>query len=292
MIKIKYLSLILLSLFLFSRCQKEDIYNPKEKLLSILDYEISSKTPFVSFLYEEEKISKAIFHDQTVFEFEYNEENQVSAIYGYFGNKPYGYVLMTYIDKKLSKTAYYDQSNTVFQIDTFYRHNGLIYGYKSYINVSEAKNSEDKITPTRLFQTFMHTHQAKQVKAIVEDLKSGFVLIAQTNVEYTRQNITQLETVYQNGFTTLSRFSYDDEKNPLYGLPFAFTEHISFPTAPLSGYSKNNFVSFTYSEHYGTPGAGETETYELVYQKNDYPTQIYTVNQNETTLRWQFNYIE
>lgn len=290
--KIKYLLFILLSLLLLTKCQKEDVYDPKDKLISILDYTISSKSPYVSFLYEEEKISKAIFHDQTVFEFEYNEDNQVSAIYGYSGNKPYGYVIMSYLDKKLSKTAYYDQSNSIFQIDTFYRFKGNIYGYKSYINVLQAKDYENKISATRLFQTYMHPHQPVQVKAIAHIHKSGFILISQTNVEYTRQNITQLETVYHNGFTTLSKFSYDDEKNPLYGLPFALTDHFNFPSAPLSGYSKNNFVSFTYAEHYGTLGNSVTENYELVYQKNDYPTQIYTVNQNETTLRWQFNYLE
>ena len=130
------------------------------------------------------------------------------------------------------------------------------------------------------------------MKAITADVKSGFVLISQTKVTYTKGNVTQLETVYQNGFTTLNKLTYDSEKNPLYGLPFAFMDYMNFPSAPISSYCKNNFTSSTYCEYYVNPGDVTVENFELVYQKNDYPSQIYSVINYETVLRWQFNYID
>jgi len=290
--KIPFILIVFLTLFLISGCQKEDVYNPKEKIQSIFDYTISSKSPYISFLYVEEKISKAVFYDQTIFEFEYNEDNQVSAIYSYYGNKPYGYVSITYLDKKLSKVEYYDNSNVVFQKDTFYRNHGEIYGYKSYLAAIRSKDYEPLTQNSKLFQTYMHVQNPKSVKAITADVKSGFVLISQTNVTYTKGNVTQLETVYQNGFTVLSNFTYDSEKNPLYGLPFAFMDYINFPSAPISSYCKNNFISASYCEYYVSPGDVTIENFELVYQKNDYPSQIYSNINFETVLRWQFNYIE
>ena len=290
--KIPFILIVFLTLFLISGCQKEDVYNPKEKIQSIFDYTISSKSPYISFLYVEEKISKAVFYDQTIFEFEYNEDDQVSAIYSYYGNKPYGYVTMTYLDKKLSKVEYYDNSNVVFQKDTFYRNDGQIYGYKSYLAAKRSKDYETITQNSRLFQTYMHVQNPKSVKAITADVKSGFVLISQTNVTYTKGNVTQLETVYQNGFTVLSNFTYDSEKNPLYGLPFAFMDYMNFPSAPISSYCKNNFISASYCEYYVSPGDVTIENFELVYQKNDYPSQIYSNINFETVLRWQFNYIE
>lgn len=290
--KLPFILFVFLTLFLISGCQKEDVYNPKEKIQSILDYTISSKSPYLSFIYVEEKISKAIFYDQTVFKFEYNEDDQVSAIYSYFGNNPYGYVTMSYIDKKLSKVEFYDNSNVVFQKDTFYRHQGEIYGYKSYLATFKSKDYESYTQNSRLFQTYMHVQNSKSVKAITADAKSGFILISQTNVTYTKGNVTQLETVYQNGFTTLNKLTYDSEKNPMYGLPFAFMDYVNFPSAPISSYCKNNFTSSNYCEYYLSPGDMTVENFELVYQKNDYPSQIYSVINYETVLRWQFNYID
>lgn len=290
--KLLFIFIVFCTLFLISGCQKEDVYNPKEKIQSIFDYTISSKSPYLSFIYEEKKISKAIFYDQTVFKFEYNNDDQVSAIYSYFGNNPYGYVTMTYIDKKLSKVEFYDNSNVVFQKDTFYRHRGEIYGYKSYIAVYDLKNYESYTKKYKLFQTYMHVQNPESVKAIKSDAKSGMVLSSQTNVTYTKSNITRLETVYQNGYTTIREFTYDSEKNPLYGLPFALIDHTTFPSAPLASYCKNNFISSSYCGYYETPQTTTVENYELVYQKNDYPSQIYTNDNYQTTLRWQFNYIE
>lgn len=290
--KLIYFLFIFITLGSLSGCQKEDVYNPKEKIQSIFDYTISSKSPYISFIYEEEKISKAIFYDQTIFEFEYNEDDQVSAIYSYFGNKPYGYVSMSYIDKKLSKVEFYDNSNVVFQKDTFYRHQGEIYGYKSYLATFSSKNYEFYSQNSKLFQTYMHVQNSKSVKAITADAKSGFVLISQTNVTYTKGNVTQLESVYQNGFTTLNKLTYDSENNPLYGLPFAFMDYMNFPSAPITSYCKNNFTGSTYCEYYISPGDEIVENFELVYQKNDYPSQIYSVINYETVLRWQFNYID
>lgn len=290
--KLVYLLFILITLITISGCQKEDIYNPDEKIQSIYDYSYSAKSPYVSFIYEEEKISKAVFIGGMVFEFEYNEDDQVSAIYAYYSNNPCGYVIMSYFDKKLSKVDYYDSPNHIFQKDTFYRHHGEIYGYKSYIAVANLKNYESYTQNSRLFQSLMHVQNPKSVKSLKVDAKSEFVLSSQTNVTYTKSNITSFETVYQNGFTTIFNFTYDSEKNPLYGLPFALIDHTTFPSAPLSSYCKNNFTSTSYCEYYTTPGEYTTEIYELVYQKNGYPSQIYCNDNYQTVLRWQFNYIE
>ena len=53
-IYIKILIVLISSLTFFS-CQKEDVYNPKKKLLSIFDYQQSVKTPFVSFIYNKDE---------------------------------------------------------------------------------------------------------------------------------------------------------------------------------------------------------------------------------------------
>jgi hypothetical protein len=289
--KTVYFLLLLLAISIFS-CQHEDIYNQNEKLLSIIDYEISEKTPYVSFIYDQDKISKAVFHDQSKFQFEYNDDDQVTIIYGFYGNQSYGHVSMSYIDKKLCKVEYYNNLSQLFQMDTFYRLNGTIYAFKSYLTSTLSKSFDANIKNSNLFKTYLYHLDSKNVQSIIEKSKAGLVLVSYTNVTYTKGNITQLETVYQNGFTTLSTFTYDDEKNPFYGLPFALMDYLNFPSSPLTSYCKNNFKTSTYCEHYGTPGTAAEISYDLVYLKNDYPYQIYINKNLETNLRWQFNYVE
>jgi len=290
--KIIVVIIALLSLFTFNRCQKEDIYNPKKRLISIFDYEQSTKTPFVSFIYDDnETIEKAIFFDNSSFKFEYNDNKQVTKISGYANNFPYGYVMMEYIDKKLSKVSYYNNPGKLFQMDTFYRKNGTIYGYKSFITSVNGKILEINPKENKLFQTYLHPHSTKDVEKILRQAKSGLVQVSHTNVAYNDKNITQIETVYNNGFTTLYKFTYDKKRNPLYGLPFALVEYFSLPSSPLASYSKNNFITSSYSEHYGTPNGSTVVNYDLVYQKNDFPTHIYSNIGHQTFLRWEFTYL-
>lgn len=286
------LFLVLLSLTTIMSCQKEDVYNPKRRLLSIFDYQESSKTPFVSFIYDNnEKIDKAIFYDNSIFRFEYNEDHQVKKISGYSNNLPYGYVLMEYIEKKLSKVSYYNNPGTIFQIDTFYRQNGAIYGYKSYIAAVEKSMFIEEIN-SRLFQSYMHSHSFKNVENTISQEKGGMVLVSHTNVFYTNENITKMETVYKNGFTTLYKFTYDTKQNPLYGLPFVLCDYLKFPSSPLLSYSKNNFNYSSYTEHYGTPSTATEIYYQITYASKKYPIQIYTNVENESKLRWEFNYLK
>lgn len=283
---------ILISLLTMTNCQKEDVYNPKKKLLSIFDYQQSIKTPFVSFIYnEDENIGKAVFYDNSSFHFQYNEDNQVVKILGYSNNLPYGYVIMEYLEKKLSKCSYYNNASIIFQMDTFYRHNGEIYGFKSYIT-STGKNMLDDQINSRLFQSYMHAHASKNVHKILSQEKGGMAFVSYTNVTYTDKNITQLETVYKNGFTTLYKFAYDTKDNPLYGLPFALVDYLKFPSSPLISYCKNNFNYSSYTEHYGVPGTASEIYYDIVYINKKYPIQIYSNIGNETMLRWEFNYLK
>ncbi len=284
--------IVLISSLIFFSCQKEDVYNPKKRLLSIFDYQQSVKTPFVSFIYnKDEKIEKAVFFDNSSFHFEYNEDLQVTKILGFSNNLPYGFVTMEYIDKKLSKCSYFNNSNVIFQMDTFYRQDGMIYGYKSYIAPLGKEMLTDQIN-SRLFQSYMHAHAYKNIHKILEDIKSGMALVSHTNVTYKDKNITQLETVYNNGFTTLYKFNYDDKENPLYGLPYALIDYLKFPSSPLTSYCKNNFIFSSYTEHYGTPGVGLEVHYDIVYENKKYPIQIYSNIGNETTIRWEFNYLK
>jgi len=289
--KTLYLLLILCVTTLFG-CQHEDVYNPKEKILSIMDYQYSSKTPYISFIYDQEKISKAVFYDQSKFQFEYNEDDQVTVIYGFTGNQSYGHVNMTYIDKKLSKVEYFDNSNRLFQMDAFLRHRGDIYAYKTYMTGLIKNGKNDLFLSSQLYRTYMNQHNMAVAQKLIEKSKADLIFLSYTNVKYNNENIEELETVYQNGFTTLSQFTYDDQKNPLYGLPFALVDYLKFPSSPLTSYCKNNFKSSTYAEYYNTPATGTTTTYDLVYQKNDYLSQIYTNTMLDTYLRWQFNYVE
>ncbi|MBP1673313.1 MAG: hypothetical protein H6Q25_1128 [Bacteroidetes bacterium] len=289
--KTLYLLLILCVTTLLG-CQHEDVYNPKEKILSIMDYQYSSKTPYISFIYDQEKISKAVFYDQSKFQFEYNEDDQVTIIYGFTGNQSYGHVNMTYIDKKLSKVEYFDNSNRLFQMDTFLRYHGDIYAYKTFMTGLIKNAKENFLNESQLYKTYMNQQNMAVAQKVIEMTKGDLIYLSYTNVKYTKDNITELETVYQNGFTTLSKFTYDDQKNPLYGLPFALVDYLKFPSSPLTSYCKNNFKSSTYAEYYETPVTGTTTTYDLVYQKNDYLSQIYTNTMLDTYLRWQFNYVE
>ena len=291
--KIIVIVIVIFSLFSLNRCQKEDVYNPKKRIISIYDYKQSMKTPYVSFIYDEdETIEKAIFFDNSTFKFEYNEDQQVLKISGYANNLPYGYVMMEYIDKKLSKTCYYNNPGTLFQMDTFYRQNGTIYGYKSFVANTPGKSEQTDNSVSRLFQTYMHPHSSKNVERILSQAKSGMVQVSHTNVAYSGKNISQMETVYNNGFTTFYKFTYDDMKNPLFGLPFALVEFLSIPSSPLASYSKNNFITSSYSEHYGTPTSDVSlVNYDIVYQKNDYPTHIYSTVGHQTFLRWEFTYL-
>lgn len=291
--KIIVIIIAIFSLLILFKCQKEDVYNPKKRLISIFDYNQNTKTPYVSFIYDEDElIEKAIFFDNSSFKFEYNEDNQVSKIAGYANNLPYGYVLMEYLDKKLSKVSYYNNPGLLFQMDTFYRQNGNIYGFKSFISNINGKCIDIQPVENKLFQTYLHSHSTKTIEKILSQTKSGLVQVSHTNVAYKDNNITQIETVYNNGFTTVYKFTYDNMKNPLFGLPFALVEYFSLPSSPLASYSKNNFVTSSYSEHFGDPTTSESIiSYDLVYQKNDYPTHIYSSVGHQTFLRWEFTYL-
>jgi len=286
---------LLLSLFFLSGCreEEEDVYNPKSRLSAIFDYQKSATAPFVKFRYNQNnQIERVVFDQYTYFEMEYNPDNQVSKIVGYFNSDSYGYVLIDYIDKKMSKISYYNYPGTLFQVDTFYRYRGTLYAYQSFIVPANLPAKRLLEHADALYSHVMHRHSISQIESLSPYKSGELQLISQTNLKVKQKNIEEMETVYANGYTILAQFEYDDNPNPLYGLPFVLINYFPFPSSPLTAYSVNNFVTSTFEEHYGTPTGGEKTCYTLDYQKNKYPTHIYVQQDNSKILRWRYQYVD
>jgi hypothetical protein len=113
-------------------------------------------------------------------------------------------------------------------------------------------------------QNVLFEFHALELLSVQDDTKDKLTFVAEQAITYTGDNITTVVTYKQTELsdTITSRYAYDNNKNPYYGLNFNFMN--------LKGYSRNNQVSQTIS----SSTTSRIFTYSYVYDKHHYPIII------------------
>jgi hypothetical protein len=197
-------------------------------------------------------VSAYLTQEKITLTFEYNSDKTIKKITSSDGD----YALLEYADKRITKIQYYekgilthenifyrrDKKNTINKIET-YTYNG----FSSEGSLLKMLFPESKSVP----ETLKNKHK-----------NAGRLLYAVRNITCENDNIQRVRLYYvidgkQVEFYATT-YSYDKNKNPYYGLPFAF--------ADLSGYSKNNVSSSVLSYEYGK----DKEDKKIVTIENSY----------------------
>ena len=222
-----------LSLILFS-CNKKEIFSPDRYIetesiqLGAADMEIYKR-----FTYSNKKQLTSVWlkNGNATLTFEYNKDKTIKKITS-TEDKGVFYALLFYENKLVKRIEYYE-NNQLARESIFSRKakKNTINKIESYVYDGFADKNEGALSDL-LFED-----AKKMPKSMRKMHKSGEKsLYAVQDITYENDNISRVRLSYANQgnvsvFSTTS-YTYDDKKNPFYGLPYAFLN--------LTGYSKNN----------------------------------------------------
>ena len=274
-------------LLLLSACHQEEIYRPNCKLTTL---QKEDGTNYLSFIYNNNLIEKAIFADDETFLFEYNKDKTVKAIYNYLNDSLYSFVTMTYDKKHLSQIDYYliyNQDSLFTQQKLFIRNKDGLYGIKNYALTDNYLNFQPRIENCHLYQLFFPIIEQKYYNQNEE--KEELQLIYQSNITFSQENVTEIVTTYNNGFVFTNSMTYDDAKSPFFGMTFAFTDLFSCPFDAICNYSSNNIVTYSYTES-SLFSEDFINHYYYQYNNKNYPIDLFQIKGNDTILLWHFIY--
>ena len=241
---------------LFSACHKADIdrFDHKHKISKTWENDTDSMP--TTYYYEDGKLTTVRFPDYPHLHFIYEKKFQVKRInFEGADGQISEWADITYKDDRVEEIKIYANSELVAN-QKFVTENRKIAKIFSYIlpNYFEEKAAVKNM----LFDV-----QSLELLAVRSKSKGELTLESEHNITYTGDNITTVITYDKRSEdTVITRYTYDENKNPYYGLNFNFMG--------LKGYSRNNQVSQTLS--YGTITRNFTYTY--ICNKHRYPTII------------------
>jgi hypothetical protein len=263
--KTNFTVLLLLSAatVLFVACHKaeDDRFDHKYKISKTWMY--NTKSEPTTYHYKDGKLTKVRFPYGSYLHFVYEKKFQVKRInFEGLDGIIDEWADITYRDDKIAEIKVYLEgtliANQKFTIEN--KKIAKIYSYilpHYYDLKAETKN-------------MLYDVESLELLAVQNKTKGELSLKSEHHITYTGDNITT--TIAYNklaGDTVTTRYAYDENINPYYGLNFNFMG--------LDGYSRNNPVSKTISHSTGIL----SYTYSYVYNKHDYPTIISKKEANE-----------
>ena len=223
-------------LLLFS-CKKKEIFSPN-RYIETETFQSGTSTSEVikRFIYSQDNqlTSMWLKEENTTLTFEYNKDKTIKKITSSENNGA-NYALLSYADKRLTEIQYYENNQLARE---------------SLFSRKEKKNTINKI------ENYVHDGFSSETKSVLAEMlfadaknmpqsarksqkSGGKQLYSVLNVTYEGDNIQRVRLSYiiddKEVLYSTYTYSYDEMKNPYYGLPYALFE--------LTGYSKNNVKS-------------------------------------------------
>jgi hypothetical protein len=119
-------------------------------------------------------------------------------------------------------------------------------------------------------------------------------LNAITQLVFDKKNITEIKTVYSNGYTIKVKLTFDQKHNLFLGLPFVLMDLFPTPFSTFTNYNKNNILQYDYTEY--TDRYEEVQafhfnaTHTYIYNKQDFPLSLSSQSSNDKFIKWNFQY--
>lgn len=201
----------------------------------------------------------------------YNSTHQLTKIQEYdsLGNADSYYTTFTYANGKITIIEGIDNGTVSDKFEFYYGANTTP---DSLIMYSDNGGTMERQAAYAL--TFSG-NQLVKAELIISYM--GFDIVYQkSEFTYTNGNMT-MEKNYEFDFTTLSmaltgssEYSYDNKKNPYYGIGL---DYLVFFDSGIFG-SQNNAISYTDKDDTGTIDQSNSTTSTIEYNTNNYPTKI------------------
>jgi len=236
------LIIIILPFFLFVSCDKKEIFSPN-KYIETESYQSGASSLEVEkrFVYSEKEqlISLWLRDGNTTLTFEYNKDKTIKKITS-SENDEATYAILFYENKLITQIQYYEGNQLAMEsIFSRKEKKNTINKIENYVYVDFSFPKKKNILADLLF-----TEMKNVPKTAHKNHKSGEKsLFYVLDITYENDNIFRVRLSYFDNdkaiVYSVSTYTYDDMKNPYYGLPYAIFE--------LTGYSKNNVKYVTTS---------------------------------------------
>jgi len=269
------ITLIIVMGLLFS-CNKKEIFNPNKYLETESLQEGAAALEIAKrFTYSDKNqlVTVWLKKDNTTLTFEYNKDKTIKKI---MENNADSYALLSYDNKLITNIQYY-KNNQLVQESIFSRKEK-----KNTINKIEHYVYDGFTPETKGVLFALLFPEAKNMPESLQKMhKSGEKsLYCVQNITYEGENIFRVRLDYGDVLYSTATYTYDEQKNPYYGLPYAFTD--------LTGYSKNNVKyarialensrekvmitldnTYSYEKKYPTyKSVVESKTYAIAFDSN------------------------
>jgi hypothetical protein len=212
-----------------SSCRKDEVFAPDRYVETESRQNGSYMTLSKRFDYSGKQLTSVFLAvGQNTLTFEYNKDKTVKKIMS--SDKSSRYAELFYDDKRINRICYYDdgklareslfsrkeKTNTINKVESY-----VYDGFASESILAGLLFSETEFMPEEMRKA--HKSGEKSLYAV-------------QNITYEKDNISRVRLSYaENNEIRLHAtitYTYDDKKNPYYGLPYALFQ--------LTGYSKNN----------------------------------------------------
>ena len=278
-----YFIIVWVLICILHSCNKQEIFNPSRYILAESKLENSGSKIIKQFNYsDKELISVDLVQEKINLKFEYNKDKTVKKI----TSSDASYALFEYDKKHITQIQYYEGGKLTHE-NKFYR--------------KEKKNTINKIE-TYTYDGFssegillkMLFPESKSVPEAFRKMHKSTdgSLYAVRNVTYEGDNIQRVRLYYiannERVEYSTTTYSYDDKKNPYYGLPYAFLD--------LTGYNKNNAVTeiISYENHAQNIllfTIRKEYAYEHKYPTTCSITERTTTTSNNDSTKYSLNYL-
>ncbi|MDR2868571.1 MAG: hypothetical protein LBV46_03410 [Bacteroidales bacterium] len=297
----KNLFLLVTATLLFAACQKDGVYNPKEKIASITtNYTFTMTYP------DFPELNNTDMDEQWTEQWTWDKKllKHIDAGDGYFLDFQYdgkqiqkivthdGYYQYTYKDKKVDKVEYFEGTELVGTISYQYEGKKVstitnTYSFEGNNDILSKKKAQIQkkalsfMLPNSLIKE-SHQHSAKLAKKIGMGAKELVQVVSKTTLTWDGDNVSKMTTTTQYGsagiaFTEITEFTYDNKNNPYYHA-FDVIEESEYNT----NLSKNNVTKIkitSIDSEYPDFFAQEEYNYTYKYDSSNFPTSIIQSNE-------------
>lgn len=284
---IKLLPIAIALLFLATSCEKEGVYNPKQKIAHLYATQTTTQngvtTTIDKYLWQNWNWDKNLLTSIDYYmpdgslwyteSYQYDNQKRLIEISSTQDSK----YAITYDGKHLSHIDCFYESELGQQIDFFYD-GSLLTEIKS--TIFEDKGKSARLLPAVLqFIPNLPEQAANHILAKINSTKSGN-MISTYKIEWAGKNISKITEDMSSdyfSFTVISEYTYDNKRNPFKNL---------FSTTFNELYNANNVVKDSSIQTYSLSDDvfhSYTE-YQYTYE-GDYPTsKTYLNNGNTYTI--------
>jgi hypothetical protein len=257
-------------------CDKEGVYNPKEKISMIyVENDDKSKELSETWTWENRllaKVENVINENNDVYE--YNTKKQLVKVTSYDDNNVAGYTTFTYDKSILTTMEIYKDKAKIGSITIDHDGKKIVKLTAQYNEVSVIESQMQKSSQSaKLFYHIMQLIVGKQiVDQMPKNIQKSTSYTVTLEFTYDGDNVVS-STLTSPSETMTSTYTYDSYLNPFYDMLFSNNENFSIP------YSKNNVLKIESTTKSGSTSVVRTLNYKYTYE-GKFPIKV------ETTIQY------